>query len=56
MLEHLPDLEMVASVAGDATSTDLDEAVNRTVKELDAHDSWHICTSIKAFERISKVI
>jgi hypothetical protein len=47
MLEHLPDQEMVASVAGDATSTNLDEVVNRSVKELDAHDSWHVCRILR---------
>jgi hypothetical protein len=52
MLEHLPDREMVASVTGDVTSTDLDETINRRVEELGTHDSWHACTSIDASERI----
>jgi hypothetical protein len=39
MLEHLPDREMVASVTSDTISTDLDEAINKSVKELEMHDS-----------------
>jgi hypothetical protein len=39
MPEHLPDQKMVASFASDTTSTDLDEIVNKRVKELEKHDS-----------------
>jgi hypothetical protein len=56
MLEYLPDRKMVGSVAGDTISTDLDEAVNRSIKELEMHDSWHDFTNIEVFERISKSI
>jgi hypothetical protein len=56
MLEHLPDRKIVASIAGDTISTDLNEAVNRSVKELEMHDSWHDFMNIKVFERISKSI
>jgi hypothetical protein len=38
MLEHLPDQEMVASVAGDATSMNLEEAIDWRVKETQQHE------------------
>jgi hypothetical protein len=38
MLEHLPGREIVASVVGDATSMNLEEAIDRRVKETQQHE------------------
>jgi hypothetical protein len=47
---------MVASIADDTISMDLDETIYRGVEELETHDFWHVCTSIKVFEWIPKAI
>jgi hypothetical protein len=51
MLEHLFDREMAASVAGDTTSTDLDETVNKSGNEIWWFTSLG-CGNVKVFSKI----
>jgi hypothetical protein len=50
MLEHLSDWKIVVPVAGDTTSTNLDESIDKGVNETQQHDFQRISTSLDAHE------
>jgi hypothetical protein len=47
MLEELSDRKEAASVAGNATSTNIGGAIDRRVKETQQHEYWRASTNFK---------
>jgi hypothetical protein len=56
MPEELSDQKEVASVIGDATSTNLGGSIDRGVKETQQHEYWRASTNIEAHVWILKEI
>jgi hypothetical protein len=48
MLEHILDRKEVVSVTGDTTSANIEDSIDRRIKEMHQHEYWRASTNIEA--------